>query len=90
MATINLYPPMVDTYMPAFLIGSGDTVKDTCRVYFSLSLYNSANDIANVQVIISDQNTNTSVLNTEKYPAGIMLTPLKTDLTKVPTLTCSS
>ncbi len=82
MATINLYPPMVDTYMPAFLIGSGDTVKDTCRVYFSLSLYNSANEIANVQVIISDQNTNVSVLNSKRYPTGIMLTPLKTDLMK--------
>ena len=82
MATINLYPPMVDTYMPAFLIGSRDSVKDTCRVYFSLSLYNSASDIANVQVIISDQDTNVSVLNTERYPTGIMLTPLKTDLMK--------
>lgn len=82
MATINLYPPMVDTYMPAFLINSGDSVKDTCRVYFSLSLYNTASDIANVQVIISDQNTNVSVLNTSRYPTGIMLTTLKTDLTK--------
>lgn len=82
MATINLYPPMVDTYMPAFLIGSGDSLKDTCRVYFSLSLYNSANDIANVQVIVSDQNTNVSVLNSERYPTGIMLTPLRVDLMK--------
>ena len=28
---INLYPPIVNTYMPAFL------VDDVCRVYFSLS-----------------------------------------------------
>ena len=82
MAIINLYPPVVDTYMPAFLIGSGDSLKDTCRVYFSLSLYNSDSDIANVQVIVSDQDTNMSVLNTERYPTGIMLTPLRTDLTK--------
>lgn len=82
MAIINLYPPVVDTYMPAFLIGSGDSLKDTCRVYFSLSLYNSDSDIANVQVIVSDQDTNMSVLDTEKYPTGIMLTPLRTDLTK--------
>ena len=39
MATINLYPPMVDTYMPAFLIGSGDTVKDTCRALPNIAWY---------------------------------------------------
>ena len=37
----NLYPPIVATYMPAFLINSGNAVKDTCRVYFSISAYNS-------------------------------------------------
>ena len=78
----NLYPPIVETYMPAFLINSGDIVKDTCRVYFSISAYNSLADIANAQVTVSDQNTNVSVLNEEKYPCDIMLVPIMEDRTK--------
>ena len=63
---INLYPPVADVYMPAFLIGSSDIQKNTCRVYFSISLYNSFNDIKNAQVTIANQNTNLSVLNKSK------------------------
>ena len=54
---INLYPPIVNTYMPAFL------VDDVCRVYFSLSQYNIIEDIENVQVTLRNQNTNDSMLN---------------------------
>ena len=79
---INLYPPVVDTYMPAFLVGSSDIQKNTCRVYFSISLYNSLNDIKNAQVTIANQNTNLSVLDKSKYPCEIMLTDIKTDLTR--------
>ena len=79
---INLYPPVVDTYMPAFLVGSSDIQKNTCRVYFSISLYNSLNDIKNAQVTVANQNTNLSVLNKSKYPCEIMLTDIKTDLTR--------
>lgn len=78
----NLYPPIVDTYMPAFLINSGDIIKDTCRVYFSLSAYNSLSDLSNAQIIVNDQNTNVSVLNPELYPCGIMLTKIWEDTTK--------
>ena len=84
MATTNLYPPVVDTYMPAFLIEERKSeTKNICRVYFSLSLYNSDLDIANVQVVVNDQNTNISVLDTTKYPTGIMLTKLQVDSTRV-------
>lgn len=84
MATnINLYPPVLDVYMPAFLVGSSDIQKNTCRVYFSISLYNSLNDIKNAQVIVANQNTNLSVLDKSKYPCEIMLTDIKTDLTRV-------
>lgn len=79
---INLYPPVVSTYMPAFLVGSSDNQKNTCKVYFSISLYNSLSDIKNAQVTITNQNTNLSVLNKNKYPCEIMLTNIKTDLTK--------
>lgn len=84
MATnINLYPPVLDVYMPAFLVGSSDIQKNTCRVYFSISLYNSLNDIKNAQVTVANQNTNLSVLDKSKYPCEIMLTDIKTDLTRV-------
>ena len=79
---INLYPPVVETYMPAFLIGSSDVQKNTCKIYFSISLYNSLSDIKNAQVTVANQKTNLSVLNKEKYPCEIMLTDIKTDLTR--------
>ena len=78
-----LFPPVIDTYAPAFLIGSSSIVKNTCKLYFSLSNYNSINEIRNVQVSIANQKTNESVLNKTKYPCEIMLTPIYTDTTRV-------
>lgn len=78
---INLYPPIVDTYVPAFLTDSG-TDKDICRIYFTLSQFNTMSDIANVQVSIRSQYTNLSVLNKTKYPSEIMLTSIQEDATK--------
>ena len=54
---INLYPPIVDTYAPAFLVDSG-TDKDICRIYFTLSKFNTIRDIANVQMTVRNQYTN--------------------------------
>ena len=48
----TLYPPIVDTYMPAFLN------TDTCKIYFSLSSYNSLEDIGGLQYIVKRQNNN--------------------------------
>ena len=59
---INLYPPIVDTYVPAFLVDSG-TDKDICRIYFTLSKFNTISDIANVQITVRNQYTNLSVLD---------------------------
>lgn len=82
MATnINLYPPIVETYIPAFLIGS-DTDKDICRVYFTLSMFNTTAEIANVQVSVRNQYTNLSVLNKTKYPSEIMIAALQEDATR--------
>ena len=79
--TINLYPPIVETYAPAFLIGSG-TDKDICRVYFSLSMFNTTAEIANVQVSVRNQYTNLSVLSKTKYPSEIMIVALQEDATR--------
>ena len=83
MATnINLYPPIVETYIPAFLIGS-DTDKNICRVYFTLSMFNTATEIDNVQVSVRNQYTNLSVLSKTKYPSEIMIAALQEDATRI-------
>ena len=78
---INLYPPIVDTYVPAFLVDSG-TDKDICRIYFALSKFNTISDIKNVQITIRNQYTNLSVLDKSKYPSEIMLTSIQEDTSK--------
>ena len=86
MADISLYPPIFNKpYMPAFVAES----TEGCRVYFSISVYNSLNDLHHpdkdptivdgIQVVVQNQKTNQSVLNEKKYPSGIMLTSLNTD-----------
>lgn len=72
----NLYPPVVNTYMPAFLI------KDECRIYFSLSSYNTTDDIRDAQISLVDLNTNLTVLNTNDYPSAIKLATIHIDETK--------
>ena len=52
----NLYPPIIDTYMPAFIRDN------TCKVYFSISNFNSYEDILNAQVTVKNQNSNSSAL----------------------------
>ena len=65
----NLFPPIINTYMPSFNIQQG-----VCRVYFSLSDFNSYAQVKNyVQVTVNDKNTNQSVLNPDLYPAGIKI-----------------
>lgn len=72
----NLYPPETSTWMPAFIH------TDPCRIYFSLSVYNTDQEIKNVQVVVNNQNTNASVLNGAKYPTGVMITDLRIDSDK--------
>lgn len=69
----TLYPPIMMDVIPGFIRTS------TCRIYFSISDYNSAKDIANVQVALTNVKTNTSALNTDLYPAEIKLTELLYD-----------
>lgn len=87
----NLYPPIIKTYNPAFLI-NGDNSK--CRIYFSISLYNTLSEISNAQIAISYQNSNKSALYSTrrdnnninekpKYPCDIMLTRIYTDNSRI-------
>ena len=72
-ATNALYPALIETYMSAFLIDSGDTEKDICKVYFSISQYNSFSRIANAQVSVRNQNTNLSVLKKMLFTNSILI-----------------
>ena len=74
--TTNLYPPIVDTYMPGFISANG------INVYFSISEYNSTSDIANAQVTVVNQYTNLTALDSTKYPSQIMLKAIQTDNTR--------
>lgn len=73
----TLYPPQIPTYQSAFL------TTETCKVYFSLSQYNSYEEIKkNAQVTISNQNTNQSVLSLDKYNNEIKLCQVRIDESK--------
>ena len=75
MALMNLYPPIVDTYMPAFLY------TESCKIYFSLSPYNNFNDIKYAQVVLIYQNSNLTALNSKHYPNEIKVCDIAEDNT---------
>ena len=66
-ATIIIYPPITNSWMPAF------KQTDSVRVYFSISDYNDYDDIKYLQFICVSQNTNLSILSRNTYPAGIIM-----------------
>jgi hypothetical protein len=53
----TLYPPLVDTFMPAFVYNS-----EYANIVFSLSPYNTPETIKKIHVSIVDQKTNQYVL----------------------------
>lgn len=68
----NLYPPVIDTYMPAFVMIKDNDISSTfCDIYFSLSDYNALSEIGSIWISVSNQHTNTSVLSTQTYPTGL-------------------
>lgn len=73
MASKTLYPPIVDNYMPAFVVGENGE----CTIYFSLSKFNSYSDFksGSVQASITKQNTGMSVVDTTQiyHKTGIIL-----------------
>lgn len=69
----TLYPPIVDTYMPAFLN------TDTCKIYFSLSSYNSLEDIGGLQYIVKRQNNNVTALKGSRQMMSLSKDRIKKD-----------
>ena len=70
----NLYPPIFKkSYIPAFV--------GVCRIYFSISIYNSYTQINKngIQIIVQNQKTNQSVLKRDIYPSGIKISAVSVD-----------
>lgn len=67
MASTVIYPPIVENYMPAFIAGDDSY----CRVYFSLSKFNSSEDFKSVQISIFERDTGQVAVDTSKVSATI-------------------
>lgn len=67
MASNVIYPAIVDSATDAFVSS------ESCRVYFSLSKFNTFQDIQQVHASVNFQDTGISVLDTKLYPNGIVL-----------------
>ena len=73
--TNTLYPPQVDTFMPAFVgeyftTTNGDNKNPVVYVSYSLSPYNEASKIKRVHVSLVDQKSNSNALGN---PTGILV-----------------
>jgi hypothetical protein len=71
MASKVIYPPIVDSYLPAFnadIKDVSETVK--CKIPFRLSKFNSSSDIKSVHISIVKQNTGKSVVNINNNSDG--------------------
>ena len=66
--TSNYYPPIVDTYLPAFVCSANNAFQ--VRIYFALSPYTDSYHSRYMHVKVVDQQTNKSVL---KYSSGLKL-----------------
>lgn len=67
----NIYPPIVSPFSPNFVIGS----ERGCRIYFSISAYNSIGEYKDLQITVTRQSDNITALNNESYPSQIMIMP---------------
>ena len=68
MASKTLYPPIVDSYTPAFIVAGEDT---KCRIYFSLSKFSSSMDgIKSIHFSITKQSSGENVVNLQKNSMG--------------------
>ena len=67
MASSILYPPVVDSHMPAFLADSpSDTnSQEGCKIYFNFSKFNGIQDAGWVHISIIKQKTGENAVNTE-------------------------
>ena len=60
MASSVLYPPIIESYFPAFPASDGE-----CSIDFSISKFNASKDFKNVHVVIYKQDSGLNVVNKE-------------------------
>lgn len=78
MASFLLYPPIVDTYMPAFGVNKQageDGGTGTARIYFSVSAYNDNSKLNSIWVSIVNPFTNLSVVDKTIYKSELIALP---------------
>ena len=66
-ATITIYPPITNSWMPAF------KQTDKVKIYFAISKFNNISEVKYAQVTCVAQNTNQSILNRTNFPLGIKM-----------------
>lgn len=66
MSSRVLYPPIVDSYMPAFETSANSN--SYCDVYFRLSKFNAVSDFSSVHATIVKQSTNMNVVKKTDDP----------------------
>ena len=63
----NIFPPILDSYQPAFTNNS-----QSYNIYFELSGLTNINSVKNIQIKLVYQETNQSAVNTSTYPDDIV------------------
>ena len=67
MANKSLFPPILNSYMPAF------KKRESLKIYFKLSTFNSRSDFNSIHVSINRLDNNQSALNRSLYPNNIIM-----------------
>lgn len=67
MANKSLFPPTLNSYMPAFKKG------ENLKIFFRLSSFNSRTDFNSIHVSINRLDNNQSALNRDLYPNNLMI-----------------
>lgn len=81
-ATAGMYPPIVDSYIPAFLYSDiVDQKRDTIpekniTLYFQISSFTKAEDIKEIHVSFSRQDNYQSIFREDPYIRGIWISPV--------------
>ena len=74
----NIYPPIVTSFAAIFIIGKDGE----CRIYFSISAYNSIDDddYKDIHIIVTRQSDNITALSKTDYPSQIKIAPISSIL----------
>lgn len=69
-----IYPPIIDSSMPAFISS------DELKIKFTLSQLMNIDEVKHIQIRVVQQSNNKSIVDTMKYPDGIIYKNISTEL----------